>query len=127
MVPQVPQLLVSARERTLPRKRNGSEAWQASAKPGYPVTRNDAGAADCFFRIADAAFGPERVERVPEAFLGGEDFSYYGACVPSCFFLLGLKPRGAREMPQLHQPDFDFNDDALAVGVEAMVRLALES
>ncbi|MEM0983029.1 MAG: amidohydrolase [Planctomycetota bacterium] len=95
-------------------------------KPGYPVTRNEAGATETFFKIADRAFGAERVERVPEAFMGGEDFSYYGEHVPACFFILGLKPPGVREMPQLHQPDFDFNDDAIAVGVEAMVRVALE-
>jgi metal-dependent amidase/aminoacylase/carboxypeptidase family protein len=39
--------------------------------------------------------------------------------------LLGLKPNGQATYPGLHQPDFDFNDDALAVGVELMCALAL--
>jgi hypothetical protein len=28
-------------------------------------------------------------------------------------------------MPDLHQPDFDFNDDAITTGVEMFCRLAL--
>jgi metal-dependent amidase/aminoacylase/carboxypeptidase family protein len=57
--------------------------------------------------------------------MGGEDFAYYGRHLPACFFLLGLRPRGAASYPALHQPEFDFNDDALAVGIEMMCRLAL--
>jgi len=59
--------------------------------------------------------------------MGGEDFSYYGQHVPACFFLVGLLPPGASTTAQLHQPQFDFNDDAIPVGVEMMCRLALAS
>jgi metal-dependent amidase/aminoacylase/carboxypeptidase family protein len=58
--------------------------------------------------------------------MGGEDFSYYGRHVPACFFLLGLKPKGASHVPTLHQPDFDFNDEAIPTGIEMFCRLALE-
>jgi len=95
-------------------------------KPGYPVTANDEDAASRFFRVADAAFGAERVVRVPRAFMGGEDFSYYGAHAPACFFLLGLRHPGATA-PGLHSPAFDFADEAMGVGIEALVRLALEA
>ena len=37
-----------------------------------------------------------------------------------CFYFLGLKPPGADRYPTLHQPDFDFNDDALETGIEMM-------
>ncbi|MBL8759904.1 MAG: M20/M25/M40 family metallo-hydrolase, partial [Phycisphaerae bacterium] len=57
--------------------------------------------------------------------MGGEDFSYYAQHVPACFFFLGLRPEHAASYPGLHQPDFDFNDDALETGVEMMVALAL--
>jgi metal-dependent amidase/aminoacylase/carboxypeptidase family protein len=56
--------------------------------------------------------------------MGGEDFSYYAKKVPSVFFVLGLKRHGETNPPTLHQPEFDFNDDALATGVELMVALA---
>ena len=42
----------------------------------------------------------------------------------ACFFLLGLCPQGAASCPTIHQPDFDFNDDALPIGIEMMVELA---
>jgi metal-dependent amidase/aminoacylase/carboxypeptidase family protein len=57
--------------------------------------------------------------------MGGEDFAYYGRHAKACFYFLGLKPRNAETYPTLHQPDFDFNDDALPLGIELMCELAL--
>ena len=97
-------------------------AWE----PGYPVTFNDAGSTEKFFRIARGAIGAERVKPVEHPSLGGEDFSFYGQIVPACFFILGVRPKGAEGYPSLHQPEYDFNDDALETGVEVMCRLAVE-
>lgn len=94
---------------------------------GYPATINDAGAAAEFFRVARGALGEDRVHEAPHATMGGEDFSYYGAFAKACFFFLGLRPEEAGEVPQLHQAEFDFNDEALATGVEMMCRLALST
>ncbi|MEZ6234589.1 MAG: amidohydrolase [Phycisphaerales bacterium] len=96
--------------------------WQ----PGYPVTANDHGAAERFFSIARDSLGPERVIHIPTAFMGGEDFSYYAEHVPACFFCLGLTPAGQEPPALLHQPGFDFNDEAIPTGVELMCRLALQ-
>lgn len=94
--------------------------------PGYPVTANDPDSAAHVLDIARRTLGDDAVEIVPEASMGGEDFSYYGRHVPACFFLLGLLPEGADAdaAPLLHQPGFDFNDDALPVGVRLMCALA---
>jgi len=94
---------------------------------GYPVTHNDDALTEHFFGIARDTLGAERVELTPEPQMGGEDFSYYGRHVPACFFLLGLLPEGGdpTRTPMLHQPEFDFNDDAIATGVEIFCRLAL--
>jgi len=92
---------------------------------GYPVTSNDPGATKTFVEIAGATLGAGRVEVVDQPTMGGEDFSYYGQHVPACFFLLGLRPKGAASYPTLHQPDFDFNDEVLAVGIEMMCALAM--
>jgi hippurate hydrolase len=91
----------------------------------YPVTFNAPGAVDDFLETARAALGSERVIEVPQPFMGGEDFSFYCNVVPSCFFVLGLCPPDSEAMPALHQPTFDFNDDAIATGVELFCRLAL--
>jgi len=92
---------------------------------GYPATINDAGATTEFFRIAREVMGEDRVHETPHATMGGEDFSYYGAFAKACFFFLGLKPEGAGDVPQLHQAEFDFRDEAIGTGVEMMCRLAL--
>ncbi|MEO0511427.1 MAG: amidohydrolase [Planctomycetota bacterium] len=94
-------------------------------QPGYPVTRNDDALAAEVLGVHRGVFGAERVIELPEPFLGGEDFSYYGERVPACFCLIGLLPEGRASYPGLHHPTFDFNDDAIAVGVEALVSLAL--
>ncbi|MEL6740021.1 MAG: M20 family metallopeptidase [Planctomycetota bacterium] len=94
---------------------------------GYPVTRNDEREAERVLEITRGAFGEARSLLAPEPGMGGEDFSYYGQRVPACFFLLGLCPpdESPRDQPLLHQAEFDFNDDAIAPGVEMMVRMAL--
>ena len=75
--------------------------------------------------MAADTLGPQQVIDLAEPVMGGEDFSYYTHVVPSCFFVLGLVPKGATAVPELHQPTFDFNDDAIATGVEVFCRLAL--
>lgn len=92
---------------------------------GYPATINDAGATEIFFDVARRALGEDRVALTPGASMGGEDFSYYGRHVPACFYFLGLRPTDTATYPSLHQPEFDFNDDAIPTGVEVMTRLAL--
>jgi hippurate hydrolase len=91
---------------------------------GYPVTVNDAGAVALFNDVAVAALGDDRVVEMPEPVMGGEDCAFYGQVVPACFFVLGLIPQGG-SIADLHQPTFDFNDDAIATGVELFCRLAL--
>ena len=75
----------------------------------------------------EATLGDGRVVTVPTPVMGGEDFSFYAQRVPAVFFCLGLKPAGKDKIPTLHQPDFDFNDDALPTGIEMFCRLATAS
>ena len=91
---------------------------------GYPATINDSGATEEFFAIAGSVIGVDATERIEQATMGGEDFAYYGQAVPACFFFLGLKPADAATCPTLHQPDFDFNDEAIETGVRLMCELA---
>ncbi|MBL0927547.1 MAG: amidohydrolase [Phycisphaerales bacterium] len=103
----------------------GAEAaldWQ----PGYPVTHNHPAATARFRTIARRALGDSRVLEREHPTMGGEDFSFYGRHVPASFFFLGLHPGDASPPVNLHTPRFDFNDDALPLGVEMLSRLALE-
>jgi amidohydrolase len=93
---------------------------------GYPITRNEPRAVAAFDRIAVDSLGGDRLRPVDRPVMGGEDFAFYLEKVPGCMFVLGLLPPGQDSMPALHHPAFDFNDDAIAVGVELFCRLALD-
>lgn len=91
----------------------------------YPVTFNDPAATDEFRAVARKVVGESHVHEEAHPSMGGEDFSFYGLEVPASFFFLGLRPLDRDSYPNLHAPDFDFNDDAIATGVELMCELAV--
>ncbi len=92
---------------------------------GYPVTMNDPWATDRFRQIARETIGAERVREELHPTMGGEDFSFYGAEAPACFFFVGLRRPGDEAPALLHTPRFDFNDAVIPDCVETMCRLAL--
>jgi amidohydrolase len=92
---------------------------------GYPTTINDEALTRRFQRLAEERVGETNLIEKPHASMGGEDFSFYGRHIPASFFLLGLKPPDRPSCPLLHTPQFDFNDDAIPLGVSMMCRLAL--
>lgn len=91
---------------------------------GYPVTINHPEAVARFQELAVGLIGAERVSECPPV-MGGEDFSFYGYEIPACFYWLGIMPEGVEAYPPVHTPEFDFNDDALGLGIEMMTTLAL--
>lgn len=93
---------------------------------GYPVTSNDPDA-EARWRHALADFSGTVLPDPVQPVMGGEDFSFYGERTKACFYWLGLNPGDDYRYPNLHAPEFDFNDDAIPYGVEAMCRLALYS
>ncbi len=107
-------------------KAHGCEAT-VDLRDGYPVTRNDSKAVEAFFAIANKTIDPKLVLPFDNPVMGGEDFSYYCQEVPSCFFALGLLPDGKDAMAALHQPTFDFNDDAIRTGIKMFCALALRT
>lgn len=107
--------------------------WQE----GYPVTENNERSTEHFLALAKRVLGPSRVIRAEHPTMGGEDFSFYGKHVPACFFFMGLNPNisgmskasggnADGKFPSLHQPTFDFNDDAIPTGIELFCSLALD-
>ncbi|HWB18997.1 MAG TPA: amidohydrolase [Phycisphaerales bacterium] len=125
----LPETLKMARQRLEEIAKHTAAAFGCMAeldyRLGYPVTLNDEGAVEVFNAVARETIGEQRVVDIPQPVMGGEDFSFYSQVVPACFFVLGLIPEGKKEMPDLHQPDFNFNDDAMATGIELFCRLAM--
>ena len=100
---------------------------EITLRDGYPVTFNDPLAVSTFFTIAQNTISQDRILPFENPVMGGEDFSYYCQEVPSCFFALGLLPEGVDQIHALHQPKFDFNDEAIRTGIQMFCALALNT
>lgn len=85
-----------------------------------PATLNDPGAAAMLRRVATSpAVGLKIVQGAPT--LASEDFAFLLQECPGAYLLLGTG-RG-QDDPTLHSPRFDFNDEALAIGIQLWVEL----
>ena len=88
----------------------------------YPATVNSADETLHAYAAAAAIVGSEHVDTDPMPNMGSEDFAFMLQAKPGCYVWLG-SGRGP-ETPGLHNPHFDFNDDALAIGASYWVKLA---
>jgi amidohydrolase len=86
-----------------------------------PATLNDPGMAALARAAVRKAVGEDCLREVPPS-MGGEDFSYFLHRVPGAYFWLGL----GMERGGLHNPRFDFNDEALAAGIAAFAGIVQE-
>ena len=91
---------------------------------GVPPVVNDEAAIEMFTESV-AAIGPNAVADTPQS-PGGEDFSWYLEHVPGAMGRLGVWD-GIRPHVDLHQPNFDIDERALAVGVRALAGIVLQS
>jgi amidohydrolase len=92
---------------------------------GVPPVVNDPGAVEVLRAAARTAVGPEAVAPAEQS-LGGEDFAWYLQHVPGALGRLGVRRPGAPGPPHdLHQPDFNIDEDALAIGVRLLARTAV--
>jgi len=102
-----------------------AEAFGASAEVNFRVifapTVNDADEAAFVAEVCAEVVGQENVNRNPNLIVASEDFSFMLEQVPGCYFNIG---NGAGEGAcEVHNPGYDFNDAALALGASAFVRI----
>jgi hippurate hydrolase len=88
----------------------------------YPPTVNDAAATLHAIAAAASVVGAENVDTDPMPDMSSEDFAFMLQAKPGCYVWLGAG-RGP-ETPTLHNPHYDFNDDALPIGASYWVALA---
>ena len=89
---------------------------------GYPPTVNSDRETEFAADVAAEVVGDGRVNRHATPSMGGEDFAYLLEKRPGAYILMGNGPGDHGKV--LHSPNYDFNDDALPVGVSWWVRLA---
>jgi hippurate hydrolase len=136
VIPQTAELSGTARaftsevmeliERNMRRVAKGTaEAFGATAEVDFRVTFaptvNDPAQAEFVAGICAEVVGPENVNRNPNLIVASEDFSFMLEKVPGCYFNIG---NGAGEGAcEVHNPSYDFNDGALALGATAFARI----
>jgi len=84
------------------------------------MPRQDAAFAEHIARGAEALWGPDHLQNLGHPAPGTEELSPFLETVPGAICLLGTTPAGAESVP-LHSPYFDFNDQALAPGIQIAV------
>jgi amidohydrolase len=85
----------------------------------YPVTFNHAEETDFAAEIAKGVAGDPNVAVGVPPVMGGEDFSYMLEARPGAFIFMGNG-----DTANLHNPNYDFNDEAIPHGVSYWVKLA---
>jgi amidohydrolase len=90
---------------------------------GYPVTANNPDACQMVRDIARPVVESEGAGKVRGVqTMGGEDMSFFLNEVPGCFFFVGsANPEQGLHHPH-HSPHFNFDEHALPLGVEVMLR-----
>jgi hippurate hydrolase len=143
--PQV-QALMEARFQTL--TAHIAKAFGAKVEINFrlltPSCLNDVEQTRLVWDVAAEVLGEERTLKQLPQDTGGEDFGYMLQERPGCYFIIGgaklpesgdpLKGKNINDMSeedfcyngsgQLHQPDYDFNDDLIPIGATMFVRLA---
>jgi hippurate hydrolase len=87
----------------------------------YPVTRNDADAANRALGAAGGLFGEEAALELANPSMGAEDFAYFLEKVPGAFVWLGV----GEDVSGLHTPQFAFDEEILPRGSALLAALAL--
>ncbi|ACM28560.1 M20 aminoacylase family protein [Rhizobium rhizogenes] len=82
-------------------------------RPGYPVTVNDVEKTSVAIAAAESIVGAERVDGNWPMTMGSEDFSYMLEKRPGAMIWLGNG-----DSADLHNPAYNFNDDAIAYGID---------
>ncbi len=59
------------------------------------------------------------IQKMDNPFKWSEDFGYFTEKYPACLFGLG----SGKDQPQLHNPDFDFPDDLIEIGINIFYKI----
>ena len=96
-------------------------------EPELPLTFNDPDLYEMMKPSLERAAGPGKFITSPPV-TGSEDFSFYLEHIPGLYFFLGINPPDVspQEAEPCHSPRFTINEDALPVGVRALVGLVFD-
>lgn len=89
-----------------------------------PPVINDYSLAELVKKAAQKVLEEEQVIEPREPSMGAEDFAFFSEKVPSCFFFVGIAPKG-KEVAH-HSPTFQWDDKNLKVSMLVMSQAAID-
>ena len=95
----------------------GAEA-NLTYRKDYPVTVNSRVETEHAIEIASEIAGATGVDRDYPPELGSEDFAFFLEQIPGAFIFAGIGETAAH-----HQPEYDFNDELIPLGIQYWTRL----
>ena len=92
---------------------------------GYSPIINDEGMYQLWEETSKELLGEDKVKRMENAGLGGEDFSFFAEKVPGIYYWLGCRFPGEKSLP-VHNEKFQPDTDSFITGQRVMVTMALK-
>lgn len=92
---------------------------------GPPSVHNDAALVALLQGVGADVLGADAVEAIPRPSMGGEDFAFYGAHIPSAMFRLGCASPAVGHA-SLHSANFDLDERALLIGAKILARAVIK-
>ncbi len=91
---------------------------------GLPVLYNKEEITTVAKNILEKTLGKENIETIPNPSMGAEDFAYFAEALPATFLWVGSANEEKGFTACAHHPKFDFDEDALLIGVKTWCILA---
>ncbi|KAK6914786.1 Peptidase M20 [Dillenia turbinata] len=92
--------------------------------PLFPPTINNKELHGHFHQVAGNMLGVHNVKEM-QPLMGSEDFSFYQEVIPGYFFFLGMRNNTRGNLPSMHSPYFQINEDVLPYGAALHASVAL--
>lgn len=100
-------------------------SFEISWGENNPVTYNEPALVEATLPTISRIIGAKNLI-TPRPQMGAEDFSRYQQMIPGFFYFLGVGNRAKGITAMIHTPEFDVDEESLAVGVKVMSSVVLD-
>jgi len=117
------QLMINMAENIA--KSNGASV-EFEIRKGYPHLHNNIELTSKIKHAASEYLGSDNIVEL-DTWMAAEDFAYYAQEIPACFYRLGTGNADKGTTHAVHTPNFNIDEDALAIGTGLMAYLAVKN
>ncbi len=99
---------------------------QVDVVESYPACNNDTALTELVRGAAESLLGRENVLELPAPGMGTDDFGYFSAAVPGCYYYIGVGNAEKGFTYPNHNPHFAVDTDALPIAVALHAQTAID-